>query len=362
MFESTIQFLQAGVEKGWHTGGQLFISHNGQVELDYAFGAARTGVPMEPGTLLQWFSSGKPIAAVAIAQLHERRLLDWDDPVARHIPEFAAQGKEDIALRHLLNHTAGLRLADRLSPDLPWSEMIQRISETPIERDWLPGVKAGYSTQASWYILGEIVRRLDGRTLDLYAREEIFQPLGMPDSWLALPPEEFAHYGTRLGLLYEKPKGEWQPIAMQDAPGMALLRPGSSARGPVRELGRFYQMLLAGGSRDGQQILQPESIQTLTSRHRTGLYDHTFFHTLDFGFGFIIDSNRYGAGTVPYGYGLHASPETFGHSGAQSSSAFSDPAHQLVVAWVMNGLPGERPHQERARGLNTTIYEDLGLA
>jgi CubicO group peptidase (beta-lactamase class C family) len=100
----------------------------------------------------------------------------------------------------------------------------------------------------------------------------------------------------------------------------------------------------------------------LVTRQRRGLFDETFQHIVDFGLGFLINSNRYGPESVPYGYGRHASEETFGHSGSQSSSAFADPVHSLVVAWVFNGRPGERLHQRRARELNTLIYEDLELA
>ena len=103
-------------------------------------------------------------------------------------------------------------------------------------------------------------------------------------------------------------------------------------------------------------------MRELTARQRIGLFDHTFQHTLDLGLGFIVDSNRHGAGTVPYGYGRHASEATFGHSGSQSSCAFADPEHQLVVAWHCNGQPGEPRHQKRAREINSMIYEELGLA
>lgn len=362
MLSAAIDLLHQGVEKGWHTGGQLYVSRGGRVVLDYAFGEARPGVPMTPETLMPWLSSGKPITAVAIAQLHERGAVNLDEPVAALIPEFGAEGKESITARHLLTHTAGLRLADKLPPELDWDEMIRRICEIPIERDWPVGEKAGYSTGAAWFMLGEIVRRVSGQPLDVYAREKILEPAGMRNVWLRLPLEQSQRYGGRIGWLLEKTEGEWQPILMQDAAGMAVLRPGSGTRGPARELGAFYEMLLNGGSGPGGEILRPETIELFTRRHRIALYDHTFFHTIDFGLGFIINSNRYGPETVPYGYGRHSSEETFGHGGAQSSCGFADPAHRVVVVWVMNGMPGIRPHHERGRELNTLIYGDLGLS
>ena len=83
----------------------------------------------------------------------------------------------------------------------------------------------------------------------------------------------------------------------------------------------------------------------MTSRHRVGQYDQTLGHIVDFGLGFIIDSNQYGADTVPYGYGRYASPRTFGHGGAQSSQGYCDPENELVAAYLFNGRPGEGQHQ-----------------
>jgi CubicO group peptidase (beta-lactamase class C family) len=139
-------------------------------------------------------------------------------------------------------------------------------------------------------------------------------------------------------------------------------RPGGSGWGPMRELGRFYEMLLFRGQREGMRLLSVQTVEALTSRHRVGMYDEILQHIIDWGLGFIIDSNMYGADTVPYGYGSHCSPRTFGHSGNQSSAGFCDPENGLVVAWVFNGTPGERRHQQRARAMNTAIYQDLNLA
>jgi CubicO group peptidase (beta-lactamase class C family) len=92
------------------------------------------------------------------------------------------------------------------------------------------------------------------------------------------------------------------------------------------------------------------------------MYDHTFKHVLDFGLGFVLNSNQYGIDTVPYGYGSHASPRTFGHSGMQSSCALADPENQLAVALVFNGAPGEGAHDQRIRAVLGTLYEELGIA
>jgi CubicO group peptidase (beta-lactamase class C family) len=91
------------------------------------------------------------------------------------------------------------------------------------------------------------------------------------------------------------------------------------------------------------------------------MFDHTFLAQIDFGLGFLLNTAPYSPAT-PYLSGPHASKETFGHSGNQSSTAFADPAHNLVVALFFNGLPGEQAHQSRTRAVLTTLYEELDLA
>lgn len=362
----TVALLQRGRQDGLHLGAQLYVSLRGEAVADLAMGEARPGVPLRTDTLMLWFSSGKPITAVAIAQLSENDRLSPDDPVSRFVPEFAAGGKGEMTVRHLLTHTGGFRDADKLPDDLPWDEMIARICATPSEPGWVPGEKAGYHLFASWFMLGEIVRRVDGKPIQQYVREMILAPLGMHDSWLGVPAERLATYGDRIGFVFISTAGLLTPYSQWNSPQSVIAnRPGSNARGPVRELARFYEGLLAilsnpaGGP---AAILKPETVRNLISRQRVGLFDHTFRHALDFGLGFLLNSNRYGVETVPYNYGRHASDNAFGHSGSQSSCAFADPDHQLAVAWACNGLPGEPRHQKRARELNTALYEDLGLA
>src|SRR5439155_17358774 len=95
----TIAAIERGIAQGLHIGAQLYVSRRGQVVADVALGEARRGVPMRTDTLMLWLSAGKPVTAVAVAQQRERGRLDWDDHVARHIPEFAAGGKETITIR-----------------------------------------------------------------------------------------------------------------------------------------------------------------------------------------------------------------------------------------------------------------------
>jgi CubicO group peptidase (beta-lactamase class C family) len=317
---------------------------------------------MRRDTLMIWMSACKPVAAVAVSQLWERGVLDLDDPVATHIPEFATRDKEQITIRHLLTHTAGFRGIAGEWEQQPWDEVIAAVCDARQEPGWVPGRKAGYHVATSWYILAELVRRLDGRPFPQYVREAIFEPLGMHDSWIGMPPERYRAYGDRIGLMHDTsgatPKAD---LFWDTEPGAAMCRPAGNGRGPIRELGRFYQMLRNKGELEGTRVLSPPTVEAILAPHRVGMYDHTFRHVMDWGLGFIVNSARYGIDTVPYGFGPHASDRAVGHSGHQSTVAFIDPEHQLVVALVCNGMPGEVKHHLRTREILTALYERLGL-
>ncbi len=308
-----------------------------------------------------WMSGSKPLAAVAIAQLLERGLLQLDDPVAKFIPEFAQDGKAGVTLRHILTHTCGFRGKGREVPGTPWNKIIADMCALPLEEGWIPGEKAGYHVASSWFILGEVIRRVDGRSYSQYVREEICLPLGMVDTWVGMPLSQFVKYGSRVGWMYLTERGVCQAHQWHTAEICTWCSPGGGGRGPICELGQFYEALLAGGTNSHGRILQPETVQLLTRRQRVGMFDETFQHKIDWGLGFIVNSVQYGPQTVPYSFGLHASPDTFGHGGFQSSCGFADPQHQLVVAVVLNGTPGEARHSKRIRLINSAIYEDLGL-
>ena len=361
-FARTSLLIQQGMEQGLHIGAQLYVSQDRKPLADFATGESRPGTSMKTDTVMLWLSSTKPLAAVSIMQLVERGLLKLHDTVADYIPEFASGGKEPIQIFHLLTHTGGFRAAMLGEPETDWDEVVRRACAAKLEPSWMPGEKAGYHVATSWYILGELVRRIDGRHFRDYVREEIFLPLSMHDCWVGMPMEQFRAYGERLGQVQRTERPGQGPYHWSTEMGATRCAPGANGHGPMRELGRFYEAMLSGGSLDRNRILNPESVQQMTTRQRKEMYDETFKHVMDWGLGFIINSAQYGADTVPYGYGAHASDASFGHSGSQSSVGFADPEHRLVVALVFNGMPGERAHQQRIRPVLSAIYEDVGLA
>ena len=362
----TLALLETGRAARLHLGGQLHVRLAGSPVADLAFGERRPGTTMERGDLMLWLSSGKPITAVAIARLWEAGALDIDDPVASHIPEFGSRGKESITLRHLLTHTGGVRTVGLGWPRRSWDEILAHICDMKLEPRWIPGRKAGYHLASSWFLLGEVVSRASGEPFSAHVRAAILEPLGMDDCWIGMPAEVWRERAETIAPMYDTEPAETgdepeEQTRWTDELHLTSPSPGSNAIGPMRQLARFYSMLLAGGELDGVRLLSPQTVVAITARHRVGLYDHTFRQKLDWGLGFVLDSRHYGAELPAYGYGAHASTRVFGHSGYRSSTAFADPHTGLVVALAVNGTPSAAAHRERLHHLVTAIYEDLGL-
>ncbi len=353
----SLHVLERGIDDGVHVGAQLYVAHRGEVIVDAAIGAAREGVAMTTDTMMIWFSMTKAVTSVAVAQQWERGALDVDDPVARYVPEFAANGKDGITLRHLLTHTAGIAFADGILEGTPWRESradnLARIFAAVPEYE--PGTRAGYHPASGMSVLGEVVARVSSLPYERYVRDEIFLPLGMVDCWVGVPEDRFAAYGDRIGAMHNTQGAD--PVALgpiDSARASVTPMPGANGRGPMNQLARVYEALLGRGTHpDGTRLLSPVTVAAISARHRTAMVDETFDVTIDWGLGLSIDT---------WAMGRHASRRAFGHGGHQSSIAFCDPEHDVVVAAVCNGMPGLERHNARLDALSTAVYVDLGIA
>ena len=333
-------------------GALVQVVLGGMEVANLAIGEARAGVPMTTDRMIIWWSMTKATIAVAIAQLWERGEVDLDDRVAAHVPEFGVKGKEALTIRHLLTHTGGFRGGDRVKGE--WDALVAGICDVPLEPGWVPGETAGYHLQGSMTILGEVVRRADGRAFEQYIRDEVFLPLGMPDCWVGVPLEEQPRYAGRIGTMHDmKPEVPRQRDELDTPDQLRRCWPGGGGRGPLSQLTRLYQALLGRGELDGVRILSPQTVEAITSPHRVGIYDKTFGVVNQWGLGLQVDS---------YLMGPHCSRRSFGHGGAYSSNSFADPEHGLAVAVQCNGMPTVVPHQQRFHRIFKALYEDLGLA
>jgi CubicO group peptidase (beta-lactamase class C family) len=355
----TVATLAAGIDRGLHLGAQLVVEHDGRPVADLALGEQRAGSPMTRASMVTWFSMTKPTVAVSVLQQWERGALTLDAPVCAYVPEFAAHGKIDITLRHLLTHTAGIRGGDAVTSDATgdawWDEIVAGICAVEPEEGWRPGRRAGYHLGCGMTMLAEVVRRVDGRRFEQYVRDEVFGPLGMDDCWVGMPPARHAMYGDRIGTMHSTsdPAAGAVPLAALDSvDALARCVPGGGGRGPMHQYAQLYRALLRGGELDGVRILSPQSVDTMAARHRVGLFDETYHVPCDWGLGVQVDA---------YAMGGYSSPRTFGHGGALSSFAFADPEHALVVVMQTNGMCGNDDHYTRLAGAADAVYLDLGL-
>jgi len=362
---AAVDILDRGVPD-LHDGYQLYVSRHGETVLDVCGGDAHPGAAMTPDTLMLWFSSSKPVTAVAVGLLWERGLIKLDDPVSSHVPGFA-KGKETATIRHLLTHRGGFPFADLqgLLEGASWKELVDTVVSAPAT--FPPGSAAAYHATAGWVALGAVVEAVDGRRIDRFCREEIFEPLGMVDSYLLIPEDLRAELAVRCGWIDAKlaPDDPMRPLFdlghLNPPGGLDFLSPGGSGRGPAHDLGRFYEMILGRGTRDGVRILSPQTTEALTAVARFGVADQILGMTphpkwgaeLPWGLGFVVQNRDMGP---------HASHRAVGHSGHASSTAFCDPEHGLVVAVITNGLPGFELAEERMASVCGAVYEAAGLS
>jgi len=225
-----------------------------------------------------------------------------------------------------------------------------------------PGTKAAYHPYSAWFLLGEIIRRVDGRVFDVYVREEIFLPLDMPDCYIGMDRATYSRYnadGRFAELRTMSPKGKLlskATVSTQPDEVMAVV-PGSNGRGPASQLLRIFECLMLGGvGRNGRRILQKETVDIFTARRRIGMYDVVQGVLCDWSLGLFVRT-----GDGPQITGNHSSAQTYGHGGSQSSVGFCDPEHRLSVVIVCNTRPGPKHHYERMCSIATAVYEDLGL-
>lgn len=361
-FPETFNVLHDGIARGDHFGGHIYVSQKRDILLDEPFGFSdiekQESYPDK--ALMLWRSAGKPITAASVAYFLSRGQLSLEQPVADFIPEFSTNGKNNIQIKHLLNHTAGIRHADKISEAQSWDSIIQFICDIVPEPDWDPGVRAGYHIAGTWYLLGEICQRLaKSNDYSSWVKRTILEPLGMSDSYIGIPNNEWTSISSRIQPIFITSLKEASPHPYLDNQQSCCgCRPGGNARGPIRDLARFYEFML-GWTADLPELR--EALQGFIKPSRSlGMMDETFRHKMDWGSGFMLNSIQYGE-MAPYGFGKHAGQRSFGHGGAQCSCGFADPENDIVVVWAFNGMPGEIRHNKRVRELNTAIYSDLGF-
>jgi CubicO group peptidase (beta-lactamase class C family) len=342
---------------GMHPAIALCVRRGGQVILDRTIGHARGNGPDDPpgtpnalatpATPFGLFSATKAITAMVVHLLDERNLLRLDDPLAEYLPAFSSRGKRWITIRHVLTHRAGLPSppAEAMNLDLIGTpeRVVDMICASPLE--WRPGRQLAYHAVTGGFILGEVIRRVTGRTIREVHDEAVRRPLGL--RWLRYGiephevPEVAVNYFTGwpalppISTLLRRALGvEFVDAARlaNDPRFLCGIVPAASMVATANEVSRYYQLLLQGGELDGVRVFDRRTIARATAEQSYLEFDFTLGLPLRYGMGFMLGGrwlSFYGPDT----------PHAFGHLGLSNVVSWADPERGVAAALLTSGKP-----------------------
>lgn len=349
-------------------GAACTVYHQGKAVADLWGGLADPdrAIPWREDTVVLVFSATKAITATCINRLIEAGQLDPDLPVAHYWPEFARNGKQHISTRQVLSHQAGLAVVTAelsLEEVLAWDPVVEAIAaQAPV---WEPGSAHGYHARSFGWILGELLKRITGRSIGAYIADEICAPLNL-DFWVGLPEQlqsrcariipppggsdavaELLGADSLTAQVMSGPSNLFGYNEMWNRPEiLSAQMPSSNGVGNARSLARFYAALL--DEVDGTRLLGPEQLALACSAQAQGP-DKVIFRDTCYGLGFMLQP-----GLAP-----EWGPNCFGHPGAGGAMAFADPDQQFTFAYVMNAMKFDLQGDPRSTGLVQAVYESL---
>ncbi|MFH9816877.1 serine hydrolase domain-containing protein [Streptomyces sp. NPDC017230] len=358
-FEPVCEAFAANFTQYGDIGAAVCVYWHGRPVVDLWSGVAdpETGRPWAQDTLQLVYSATKGATATAAHMLAERGMLDLDAPVAKYWPEFAANGKADIPVRWLLSHQAGLVALDEALPlaeALAWHPMAAALAaQRPL---WTPGTAHGYHGRTWGWLVGEVIRRVSGRSPGRFFADEIAGPLAL-DFFIGLPASERSRVSR---MVYRRPAVDlttvpaeslpeelreqvdaWRdpssfsnrafavtdPAAIDfDSPEVqAAELPSSNGIGTAGALARMYAALI--GEVDGVRLLAPGALASATKEQASG-QDQVMVIPSRFSTGFML----------PTGSNPMTGPNAFGHTGRGGSLGFADPEHGIAFGYVTNHI------------------------
>ncbi len=354
-FDEVVTTLEAQVvESGG--GAAICVYHHGQPVVDAWTGVADTsGSPWQKDTLAVSYSTTKGVTSTALHMCVDRGLLDYDDRVAEHWPEFAKNGKDAITVRQVLCHEAGLydvaSFLERPEQITDWDAMVAGIERmTPAHE---PGTANGYHAVTFGFIVGEIVRRVSGFGIKDFVRKEIAEPLALDGCHVGLPREEFGRLAQivsapdareltrdpaamvrvaqRLGFtLHPELIAAALPPAIleprQDPAWLEEPMPSGNGCFTARSLARMYACLAAGGKLDGVRLLSDKTVARAIEPQN---------NRPDLILGFPMQWRLGYHGVLTSAAVLERG---FGHNGYGGSGAWGDPDRALAVGYTINAL------------------------
>jgi CubicO group peptidase (beta-lactamase class C family) len=330
--ERAYALLRDAVANGEIPGAALLVARRGVALAPRAFGRLRPEAdeadgPIRPDTIFLVASVTKPVTVAGLMLLVERGQLALDDPVCAHIPEFAANGKEGVRIRHLMTHTSGL--PDMLPEDrslrtqhAPLDEFARRVCALGL--DFEPGTRIQYQSMGI-LMLAQIAQRITGLPFPRFLEQELFGPLGMVDTFL----------GVDVSIRIPRIAHVHVPDEMRDVNwgwntpywwGMGA--PWGGMFSTVSDIWRFLQLFLDQGRSGGSQCLAPATVAEMIRDQTSAMpgISHAQARAQAYGLGW----RRWPFHSSYFGDLL--SPASFGHGGATGTVVWADPARELACA------------------------------
>lgn len=371
-FEKIADAFGANFDDSNELGAGFSLYADGELKVDIWAGIAdkSSGRAWDDQTLQLVFSTTKGAAAICVARLVEAGKLNYSDTVATHWPEFAANGKGDITVAQLMSHQAGLAWNSApltVEQILAVDPVVEALgAQAPL---WEPGSTHGYHANTYGWLAGELVRRVDGRTIGKYFADEVAGPLGL-DFWIGLPESEEARVSTlessppptdaaELAILLQvmgpgtpgfnalTMSGAILALGMAENPFNtrafhATEMPAANGITNARSLAKMYAATVSDV--DGTRIIAPDTMRAASAEAVNGS-DHCLVAETRFGMGFMLDN-----ATVPL-LGSNA----FGHAGAGGSLGQADPDSGVGYGYVMNQMAGGIAGDPRTVRLNDAV-------
>jgi CubicO group peptidase (beta-lactamase class C family) len=361
-------------------GASVSITLGGETVVDLWGGTAAGGRPWERDTVTVVFSCTKGATALCAHVLHARGLLDYEAPVGEYWPEFATRGKQDTTVRMMLDHSAGVPvLHEPCKPRgyLDWDYMTGRLADE--EPFWKPGTRNGYHMAMFGWTVGELVRRVSGKSLGTFFREEIVEPLGT-EFWIGAPDSVEPRFAPVIGYVREKgtPLTKFEEAIVTDRtsiPALAMTNGGGlgpndpemhkaefGAGGGItngRGLARVYAPFACGGALDGRTYVDRVTLAAMGEVSMATNEDATLMIGTRFALGFMksID-NRHRRENAHDS--VLMSQAAFGHVGAGGSLGFADPREGMSFGYAMNRMGRGILMNERGQSLVDAAYRVLG--
>ena len=333
--------VEDSIQRHQLPGAVVVIVREGKIAFRKAYGSRSIQpalTPMTVDTVFDMASLTKPIAtATSIMVLLERGKIRLSDKVIDHIPEFAPNGKDQITVEQLMLHTSGL-IADNPLSDFENGpeKAFEQIDKLKPRTD--PGTKFTYS-DVNYIVLGKMVERLSGETLDAFSRKNVFEPLGLRETTFK-PGEALAKRAAPT----EQRDGHWMQGEVHDPRSFKLGGVAGHAGlfSTADDIAVYVQMLLDGGVYQGKRILSPATVRLMTTPRPIpgGL------RALGWDVQTSYSANR----------GELFSPDSFGHTGFTGTSVWIDPSSRMAVIFLSNRVhPDGKGNVTRLRGQVATL-------